>query len=160
MDRMVAQQNLLRNPFKWFILFSAAACISFTTQSPEYLAFKDALIVAETGSITNKFEKVPDGDDGSAIGVFQIHYAYWLDTVGINTNRSGVYEKCRDYKYASSVVDSYLMYYASNDIVAGNWERLARIHNGGPSGVEKEKTGKFWLKVKKALNERTNTYIY
>lgn len=157
---MAAQQNLLRNPAKWVILLAAAACVSFTTQSPEYLAFKDALIATETGSVTNKYLAVKDGDNGEAIGVFQIHYAYWLDTVGLDTNIVGNYEQCRDFAYASRVVDAYLMHYGSNDIASGNWERLARIHNGGPYGVEKDATRKFWLKVKNTLNGNTNANIY
>lgn len=84
------------------------------------------------------------GDNGQSLGPFQITYAYWLDA-GVK----GSYKQVADYDYAVLVVNAYLRRYGSrfND----NYEALARIHNGGPTGYKKPATKKYWLRVKKHL---------
>lgn len=88
------------------------------------------------------------GDDGKAIGVFQIHRVYWQDAVQHDPNIGGCYEDCRDPEYARRIVIAYMDRYAPAN---ASDETLARIHNGGPRGHKKSATTKYWNKVKKAM---------
>lgn len=87
------------------------------------------------------------GDGGKAIGPFQIHYVYWLDS-GVR----GEYQDCHSYHYSVRVVTAYLNRYANNALIRKDYERLARVHNGGPKGYQKEGTKDYWRKVKKQLD--------
>jgi hypothetical protein len=88
------------------------------------------------------------GDDGKAIGVFQIHRVYWQDAVQHDPSIGGCYEDCRDPEYARRIVIAYMDRYAPAN---ASDETLARIHNGGPRGHKKAATTKYWNKVKKAM---------
>jgi len=82
------------------------------------------------------------GDSGAAIGPFQIHYEYWLDS-GVK----GSYSQCNDYKYSLKVITSYLNRYGSKYIKNKNYLALARIHNGGPRGAQWQSTISYGRKV-------------
>jgi hypothetical protein len=98
---------------------------------------------------------VPVGDNGRAIGPFQIHYSYWKDS-GIG----GQHKDCEDYAYSVKVVTAYFNRYAHDALVRRDYERLARIHNGGPNGWRKPATDKYWAKVKKHLTtEQTSAKL-
>ena len=89
------------------------------------------------------------GDDGSAIGVYQIWKVYWQDA----TERSGIggkYLDCYDRDYADRIVRAYMDRYATEERLGRpvTMEDIARIHNGGPNGYKKESTLKYWEKVK------------
>lgn len=85
------------------------------------------------------------GDQGKALGAFQIWKSYWQDS-----KVNGCYEDCKDPKYAEFVVRSYLAQYAPKGKTV-TLEMLARIHNGGPRGYLKPKTLKYWTKIQKVL---------
>ena len=53
--------------------------------------------------------------------------------------------------YAERVVMAYLHRYAKKALADKDYEKLARIHNGGPRGHTKRATIKYWAKVEKAL---------
>jgi hypothetical protein len=91
---------------------------------------------------------VPTGDNGKAIGPFQIHKAYWQDS-GVR----GSYSQCTNYDYSLKVVTAYLNRYAPDAVKSNDFEKLARIHNGGPQGHKKQATLGYWAKVKKALDK-------
>lgn len=85
------------------------------------------------------------GDQGRALGAFQIWKSYWQDS-----KVSGCYEDCKDPKYSESVVRAYLARYAPKGKIV-TLEMLARIHNGGPRGYLKPATLKYWTKIQKVL---------
>lgn len=89
------------------------------------------------------------GDNGQALGPFQIHRDYWKDS-GVK----GSYSQCADYDYSVRVVTAYLNRYAAKHIKSGNVEALARIHNGGPNGYNKGETLKYWERYKICRNAR------
>ena len=88
------------------------------------------------------------GDNGKAIGPYQIWYSYWKDAVEYDKTLGGCYEDCYKPEYARRVVIAYLSRYAPKNATA---QDLARIHNGGPKGYKNSKTIKYWNKVKKEL---------
>ena len=103
----------------------------------------DAIRQVETGGQKNGGRDAV-GDGGRAIGPYQIHYSYWKDS-GV----PGRYEQCKDPAYARRVVDAYLERYTKSSATA---EEMARVHNGGPAGMKKEATVKYWKKVKNVLD--------
>ena len=88
------------------------------------------------------------GDNGRAIGPFQIWKSYWQDAVEHDKNIGGRYEDCKNEDYAKRIVLAYWDRYAPADATD---EQLARIHNGGPKGHLRSGTLKYWKKVKKEL---------
>lgn len=85
------------------------------------------------------------GDQGKALGAYQIWKSYWQDS-----KVSGCYQDCKDPKYSESVVRAYLARYAPKRGTV-TLEMLARIHNGGPRGYLKPATLKYWHKVQRVL---------
>ena len=104
----------------------------------------DAIRIVETGGLRDPNNAV--GDNGRAIGAYQIHYAYWKDAVDYDPSIGGKYSDCKDPKYARRIVRSYLSRY----VPKGGWniDTVSRIHNGGPKGHNKSATRKYAEKVK------------
>lgn len=94
------------------------------------------------------------GDNGNAIGAYQIWRAYWQDAVEHDPSIGGVYSDCTDKAYAEKIVLAYWSRYATEKRIGRpvTDEDRARIHNGGPNGYKKKATEKYWKKIKKNLN--------
>lgn len=110
----------------------------------DYNKFFDALHQVESGGKSSP----PDGDSGRAIGPLQIWKTYWTDA-----KMPGKYEDVRDLAYARKTVESYMKRYAPDAWKAGDWQTLARIHNGGPKGASKPATTGYWDRVNKQLSK-------
>lgn len=106
-----------------------------------------ALAIVESG---NK-DDVPDGDGGKAIGRYQIWSVYWQDATEYAPAIGGAYKAVKDKDYAERVIVAYFLRYGKDAIEARDFEKLARIHNGGPKGYKKRATDKYWAKVKTHL---------
>jgi hypothetical protein len=91
------------------------------------------------------------GDEGKAIGPYQIWKAYWQDAVEFDKTIGGKYEDCMNKAYAEKIVRAYWKRYAPKGATI---EQLARIHNGGgPRGHLNPNTIKYWNKIKKELTK-------
>lgn len=99
------------------------------------------------------------GDDGNAIGAYQIWYDYWYDAVTFSSHDdlelSDEYKSCYDKEYSEKVVLAYWDRYATINRLGRTPtnQDLARIHNGGPNGYKKNATVGYWNKVKARLYE-------
>lgn len=82
-----------------------------------------------------------DGDNGNAIGPYQIWKVYWQDAVEFDKSIGGTYQDCRNKAYAEKVIKAYMRRYAPTN---ASYEVMARIHNGGPRGHRKAATVKYW----------------
>ena len=93
------------------------------------------------------------GDNGKAIGSYQIWECYWKDAVEFDSSIGGVYEDCYDEKYAKKIVRAYMKRYATKKRIGRKVtdEDRARIHNGGPNGYKKKATEGYWKNVKEKL---------
>jgi hypothetical protein len=102
----------------------------------------DAIRQVETGEHANSAAAV--GDGGRSIGPYQIQYAYWLDS-----RVPGHYGLVRDRAYAERVMRAYWQRYEPAALRRGDFEVLARCHNGGP-GWRKHRnaTDGYWSRVK------------
>lgn len=104
------------------------------------------------------------GDDGKAIGLYQIHESYWKDAVDHDPTIGGKYNDCYDPEYAKRIVLAYMDRYAREALRDGDWEKCSRIHNGGPGIMRKqyskrkrdraawEATTRYWTKVQNTMN--------
>jgi hypothetical protein len=108
--------------------------------------FYHALLQVESSGNLNP----PDGDNGKAIGPFQIWEVYWKDS-GI----SNAYQDVRKIDIAKKCVEGYMSRYAkthwSNSMSISDIEICARIHNGGPNGYKNSNTLGYWNKFKSHL---------
>ena len=87
------------------------------------------------------------GDNGNAIGVYQIWEDYHTDAC-MAGNIGGKYLDCYDPVYATSVVVEYMKRHAiERRLGVVTPEKIARMHNGGPNGWKIDATKKYWAKV-------------
>lgn len=129
------------------LVLSLTAATSAFAQVPEsdMVRLLAAIKQVESGGDANAI-----GDQGKALGVYQIWESYWRDAVAYVPSIGGCYQDCKDPKYAEFVVRAYLARYAPKRGTV-TLEMLARIHNGGPRGYLKPATLKYWLKIQKVL---------
>jgi hypothetical protein len=115
----------------------------YTSIHPDYPKFLNALHQVESGGrITG--DKPIMGDNGKARGPFQIHREYWEDVKNVV---GGKYEDVDDLDYATKVVTAYMLKYAKNAIKNGQFDIVAKRHNGGPIGDKKSATLTYATKV-------------
>jgi hypothetical protein len=107
----------------------------------------DAIRFVESGNRDN----VPDGDDGKAIGPYQIHKVYWFDANEFDQSLGGTYQQCRKRDYAERVIDAYMRRHAKRAWAIGDGQTIAKVHNGGPKGHQKNATKGYWQRVRKQL---------
>jgi len=125
-----------------------------TAPGPRYprAQILDAIRQIESSGLPNP----PDGDQGRAIGPYQIHEVYWRDAHAFDPTLGGRYADCRSRAYAEKVIDAYMRRYAAEAWLVGDAETVARIHNGGPEGARKSGTLGYWDKVHAELERRAD----
>lgn len=104
--------------------------------------FLDAVRQVESGGNDSAV-----GDAGQSIGPYQISRAYWRDS-GI----PGRYEQVIGRAYAERVMFAYWHRYCSKALKSGDFETLARVHNGGPRGHTKNATRGYWRKIQEEMD--------
>ena len=130
--------------------FSILLVVASSVQSVEVSS--NLLDAIEKTESNGKADAV--GDNGKAVGSFQIHKIYVDDVNGFSSEKF-TYEDRKDKVKSRKIVKLYLEHYGKayekkTGKTATN-EVLARIHNGGPKGYNKEATKKYWNKIDKAL---------
>lgn len=135
-------------PFALALLLTMALPLSGAPRSTwSRREILDAIRMVESGGRSAP----PDGDQGLAIGPYQIHLVYWLDAKGGDPGLGGSYEDCRDLGYAEQVVAAYMQRHAKAAWTAGRAETIARVHNGGPRGADSPATLRYWRRVRAHL---------
>jgi len=109
--------------------------LALTVQAAPPEKFWGALHQIETGSALGAII----GDNGAALGPYQIHRAYFKDS-----KIKGDYTQCADLAFSRKVVTAYLQRYAPKPWAAGEsgCEVLFRTHNGGPAAIRATGTKK------------------
>lgn len=123
------------------LIFALAVSCVTCLASGTYEDFERAIAKVESSGNTKAV-----GDNGKAIGIFQIHESCWRDS-GVK----GSYNQCFDAKYSKQVMRAYLLRYAKKAVKSNDFETLAKVWNGGPNGAKNKKTNNYWFKVKKNL---------
>jgi hypothetical protein len=96
--------------------------------------------------VESRYDAAAVGDNGRAVGVYQIHREYWMDgtrVLGVNWQ----YSDARDPRKARQVVHAYLCHYGKGRTLLD----MARIHNGGPRGHQKQNTLAYARKIEQIL---------
>ena len=99
------------------------------------------------------------GDNGNALGPFQIWMAYHFDAAERDSTLKNYKDCLTSLDYSERVVRAYMGRYAKAEakrLRAGlgtltDVEKVARIHNGGPKGHRKKATEGYWRKVQAEL---------
>lgn len=94
------------------------------------------------------------GDNGNALGPYQLWVSYWQDATEWCRELGGAYDNCRSRVYAERCMVAYWHRYCRKALTDGDHETLARVHNGGPKGAAKEATQKYWVKVSDRLDKK------
>lgn len=94
-----------------------------------------------------------DGDNGNAIGEYQIHKVYWKDGTKI-LKVNWDYKEARNRRKAEQVIRSYLMHYQRANKYPTTVETYCRLHNGGPAGPKSKSTQVYWNKCKQYLPKK------
>lgn len=136
------------------IIFSAKAMAlnDLDTKREQLRPFLNALAYVESN---NNDDAV--GDNGKAIGRYQIWNVYWKDAVAKNWVLKGDYVRVKDRIYAERVIVAYLTRFAPDAVATNDYETLARTHNGGPNGPKKKATLRYWSRIKYALRRNKAT---
>ena len=121
-------------------IYILTLCLAITAQAEPSPQFWRALHLVETNGRHGPIR----GDGGRALGPLQIHKPYWQDA-----KVKGRYADCARLDYSIAVAKAYMKRYAPKASRNNNYEVLARIHNGGPSGHKKKATIKYWNKVRR-----------
>jgi hypothetical protein len=104
----------------------------------------DAIRQVETGGHADPVNAI--GDGGASLGPYQIGRAYWTDA-----DVEGRYEHVKAQRYAERVMLAYWSRYCFDALIDGDFETLARVHNGGPSGASKDATLDYWRRVSEIM---------
>ena len=133
------------------VVLAAIVALSVVSAKAEF-------IVADSFFEAIRFVESTDGryfgdqDGGRSHGPYQISLAYLQDAneyLGTNYTLRQVID---DESVAREVMVGYWNRYLPKDREV-TYEILARIHNGGPKGYEKESTVPYWEKVEAKMKE-------
>lgn len=124
----------------------ACSCSIANADVPQRLL--DAIRFVESGNDDSAV-----GDNGNAIGPYQIWRSYWKDAIEYDPTIGGKYEDCFNRDYAERIVNAYMDRYAIKRRLGRTptMEDIARIHNGGPNGHRKKSTLSYWKKIQGIL---------
>ena len=107
----------------------------------------DAIAFVETSGEKNP--NIAIGDNGKALGKYQIHRDYFADAIEFNKALAIYkYEDVTDPNVARKIVIAYITRYGGKNV---SDEAAARIHNGGPRGHKKNSTLGYWKKIQNAM---------
>ena len=123
------------------------------TQADDLAPFFKALRCVETGEVAQPRDAV--GDGGRSIGPYQISRAYWADS-GVR----GDWTRCKDRAYAEMVMLAFWKRYCPEALRRREFETLARVHNGGPGGLQKAATLPYWKKLQMQLAQEPRLISY
>jgi soluble lytic murein transglycosylase-like protein len=129
-----------------FSVLAAALCLPTATNA---CAAEDKdldLLLDAIAKVESRDDANAVGDSGRAVGVYQIHRAYWKD----GTRILGVdwrYDQAKDPLKARQVVRAYLRHYGRGKSLID----MARIHNGGPRGHRKAATREYARRIEAVL---------
>ena len=122
-------------------------CLSLPLGAAPPDSFWRALHAVESGGKLGAIR----GDKGAALGPYQLHKAYWLDS-----GLKGSYSQCSGLAYSRAVISAYMQRHAPGAWASGDCRALAMTHNGGPQalkakGQKKANLETYWRKIQSKL---------
>jgi len=126
-------------------LHLAALAISLVAQADTFDDFFQALVWVESRGKTNAI-----GDNGRSFGPAQISRAYFQDAQAVEPDLK--WDEVFTVEGSKRIFRAYMRRWK---IPETDFERMARVHNGGPKGDQKDATLPYWRKVQDAYQVRT-----
>lgn len=132
--------------------------------------FLECLQQVETHGCNHKGESAV-GDGGLAVGPLQIHECNYDDAISFLFSLTPAmkwkcdledlkiklnYDCCNYWTFSCIIAHLYFRRHAQKALLEGDWEKLARIWNGGPTGYRKKATIPYWEKVKIQIERIAN----
>lgn len=144
------------------VIIQYQLCVQVEAQTPLMINrdLLDAIKQVESGG-----DPCAIGDNGQSLGAYQIMQAYYNDSLEYNPSLGNGNRTYGDIwgigseAYSEEVIASYMGRYATPRRLGRQPtdEDIARIHNGGPSGYERNSTLRYWEKVMAELaNQRSD----
>ena len=122
--------------------------LTLQAQAKDFKSFVQVLNKVEANG---QKKGVKPGDCGRAIGPLQIHYKYWQDALEADPSIGGKYSDCNKWGYSVKVVRAYLSRHVPDALRSMDYKKMARVHNGGPTGHQTVATLSYWEDFKKNL---------
>ena len=129
-------------------LITLALLATLQAQAKDFKSFVQVLNKVEA---KGQKKGVKPGDNGRAIGPLQIHYKYWLDALEADPSIGGKYSDCNHWSYSVKVVKAYLSRHVPDALQRMDYKKMARVHNGGPSGHLEVATIRYWEEFKRNM---------
>jgi hypothetical protein len=108
---------------------------------PDMRPFFAAIAQVESGA-----NDLARGDGSKSLGRYQISRDYWNDA-GV----PGPYGAVTRADYAERVMLAYWQRWCPMALKSRDYQTLARVHNGGPRGAQRDATLNYWRRVKGAM---------
>lgn len=91
-----------------------------------------------------------------ARGICQIRKNYLIDS-NFQSKLNYSHDDCFDFHKSKLIVFYYFMRYGSQELEEGNYQALAKLHNGGPNwkrktGNAKKNLDSYWKKIKNHID--------
>lgn len=86
--------------------------------------------------------------------MYQIGPAYFRDGIRASAVQCSYHEAVRSPSLSRRVMMGYWRRYCPEALRRGDWETLARIHNGGPHGHLNPATLSYWERVRQAMETK------
>lgn len=95
-----------------------------------------------------------DVNGKKVIGKFQISQAFWQDATNFDKTLGGRWEDLQNNpEYGVLIIRAYMKKWVPQALENNDFETMSRSFNGGgPSGAKKTATIKYWLAIKKLMN--------
>ena len=107
-----------------------------------------AIMMVESGGDVNAV-----GDGGRSLGPYQIGRAYWTDARQFDKTLPSYERGVKDSLTCRRAMRAYWLRYCPEALNRGDFETLARVHNGGPNGMRVKATKGYWKRVKAELKK-------
>lgn len=104
----------------------------------------EAIGEVETGGMPESKRDAAIGDEGRALGRYQIHLGCAIDV-------GHAHADAHNPATARRIMAAYWLLYAPDAIESRDYQRLARVWNGGPRGHLKQSTAAYWERVRLKL---------
>lgn len=131
-------------------IFAICATLSVNATTPAKHRSSMSYLLESISWVESKHDPEAVGDNGKAVGAYQIHKGYVDDVNRIYGTRF-TYEDRKNPEKSKRMVQLYLLYYGARyERITGmkvTVDILARIHNGGPNGWKKHATIEYADKV-------------
>ncbi len=104
------------------------------------------------------------GDGGRSLGAYQIQRDYWLDACEAGGVDWIWRETVLSAAHSEQIMRWYFQRYCPGPLqritacepLVGDFEQLARTHNGGPAGPNKQSTLRYWRRIRAVMAQEAN----